>query len=72
MEEIGNGSSLQQRKTDGDKEVLQLVVRDAIAAYPLERETELLRGSQEKKVFEPSTTVHESEVESYDQRTQDV
>ena len=40
MKEIGNGLSLQRRKTYGDKEVLQLVDRDALEANRQEGETE--------------------------------
>ena len=41
-----------------DREVLQLVDRDAIEVYRQEEEIEPLKGSQEKQVFEPSTTVY--------------
>ena len=55
-----------------EKEVLQLVDIDSIKAYRSEGEIEHLRGSQEKQVFEPSTTVHESYLDFSDQRRKDI
>ena len=54
---MGNGSSLQRRKTHGDKKDLQLVNRDTIKTYSQAGETEHLRGHQEEKVLVPSATI---------------
>ena len=59
-------------KTHVDKEVLQLVNRDAMEAHRQGRETEHLRGSQEKEVLELSTAVHRRYLDSSNQRRLDM
>ena len=49
-----------------DKDILQLVERDAIEDYPQGGEREQLRGSHEKEIVKPFATVHGSNLDCLD------
>ena len=69
---MANGKLFAKRKTCGNKEVLQLVDRDAVVTCSYTVEGEHLRGSQAKEVFELLNTVQERYLNSSDQRRVDL
>ena len=67
-----NSQCLERRKTHEDKEVLQLVDRDAMEANSQAGERKHFRGRQKKDVFEPSTAVYGNNLDSSTQRRLDI